>query len=272
MQNNKLILKILFVFGLITVILFSLFPVIYMIIISTSKSHIINEYTYTLENFYAVLTSKSLYFLRYLGNSLLISTISALMILVLASFAAYALARLKIIGKFFILFFVLMISMFPQISIIGYLFKFMSVLGWIDTYLALISSYTAWILPFAIWLLTSYFSQLPRELDDAAIVDGAKPLQILIRIILPIAKPALFSTFLLSFVLAFNEFMFALILTTSKNAATIPVGIALFQGLHGELPWGKIMAAATLASLPIILIIIIYQKHIISGLTKGAIK
>jgi multiple sugar transport system permease protein len=162
--------------------------------------------------------------------------------------------------------------MFPQISLVSYLFKVMTRLGWINTYNALILPYIAWILPLSLWILTSYFSQIPRELDRAAYVDGCSQWQALRKVIFPVAAPGLFSTGLLAFIFAFNEFMFALMLTADHRARTIPVGIALFQGLHGEIPWGNIMAASTLTTFPVIILTIFFQRHIIQGLTRGAVK
>jgi len=175
-------------------------------------------------------------------------------------------------GKVFILLFVLAVSLFPQISLVGYLFKLMTGLGWINTYYALVFPYTAWILPLSLWILISYFSQIPHELDRAARIDGCSSWQVLRKIIFPVALPGILSTGLLAFIFAFNEFLFALMLTTDHHARTIPVGIALFQGLHGEIPWGEIMAASAVTTLPIVIITMFFQRHIIQGLTRGAVK
>ena len=129
-----------------------------------------------------------------------------------------------------------------------------------------------WILPLALWILVSYFSQIPIELDKAALVDGASRWQILRKVIFPTAAPGIFSMFLLSFIFAFNEFMFALMLTSDYRARTIPVGITLFQGLHGEIPWGNIMAASVVTVLPVVVLTLLFQRYIIGGLTRGAVK
>jgi multiple sugar transport system permease protein len=162
--------------------------------------------------------------------------------------------------------------MFPQIGLIGYLFKMMTWLGWINTYNALVFPYIAWTLPLSLWILVSYFRQIPVELEEAAMVDGCTRRQILQKIVLPVALPGIFSVFLLAFISALNEFMFALMLTTDYNARTVPVGIALFQGLHGQTPWGNIMAASVVTALPVVILTLVFQRHIISGLTKGAVK
>lgn len=118
----------------------------------------------------------------------------------------------------------------------------------------------------------SYFSQLPIDLDEAAMLDGATRMQTLIKVIIPLAAPGVFSTSLLVFISAFNEFMFALLLTSDYHARTIPVGIALFEGLHGEIPWGQIMATSAIASIPLVILTLIFQRYIVQGLTAGAIK
>jgi multiple sugar transport system permease protein len=175
-------------------------------------------------------------------------------------------------GKIMIPVLLLAFSMFPQISIIGYLFKLMTDVGWINTYQALIFPYIALGLPLALWIMLSYLAQVPVELDKAALVDGATRLQVLRKIILPVALPGAFSTVLLIFIYSFNEFLFAIMLTTDYTARTLPVGIALFQGLHGQIPYGQIMAAAVVATIPMIALAAFFQRRIIQGLTRGAIK
>lgn len=256
-------------------LLFCLTPFIYMAFISFNPSADFgsqNAFRFSLENYRSILGIKSLHFLDYLRNSLIISAASAVICVTIAAFAAYSITRLNLPGKTLILFFVLAISMFPQISLVGYLFKLMTKLGWINTYPALVFPYTAWILPLSLWILVSYFTQIPRELDKAALIDGCSYRQVLFKVVSPVAKPGIFSTALLAFIFAFNEFMFALVLTTDHSARTIPVGIALFQGLHGEIPWGNIMAAATFTTIPIVILTAVFQKHIIQGLTRGGVK
>ncbi len=268
--------SLLIAFGSIFMVIFCLFPFVYMIITSFAKQPDFlaaqTNFQFTFSNYYSVLTTKTLHFVEYLRNSLIVSAVSALLCVVIASVAAYAITRLSFKAAAVILLFTLATSMFPQISLVSYLFKFMTALGWINTYFALIFPYIAWILPLSLWILVSYFSQIPKELDKAALVDGCSYWQILYKVIFPVASPGIFSTALLAFIFAFNEFMFALVLTTDYNARTIPVGIALFQGLHGEIPWGNIMAASTITTIPVVMLIIIFQRHIIQGLTRGAVK
>jgi len=257
-------------------VLFCLVPFIYMVVTSLSKNpdflSLQSSFGWTFGNYKNIFTARTLHFFEYLRNSIIVSGVSAVVAVFIASLAAYSITRLSPPAKSFILLFTLSMSMFPQISLVGYLFSLMTKLGWINTYPALIFPYIAWILPLSLWILVSYFMQLPKELDKAAIVDGCSTWQILYRVILPVAKPGLFSTALLAFIFAFNEFMFALMFTTDYTARTIPVGIALFQGLHGEIPWGNIMAAATITTIPIVILVLIFQKNIIQGLTRGAVK
>jgi multiple sugar transport system permease protein len=257
-------------------ILFCLLPFIYMVATSLSSSpDFLSRQSrphFTLGNYGSVLATESLHFLDYLRNSLVISLLSAIVAVLIAALAAYSITRLAFPGKTVILFVALTISMFPQISFVSYLFKLATAVGWINTYGALIFPYVALTLPLALWILVSYFSRIPKELDKAALIDGCSRWQILRKVIFPVAAPGLFSTALLAFIFAFNEFMFALMLTVDHGARTIPVGIALFQGLHGEIPWGEIMAASTITTVPAVVLIVAFQRHIIQGLTRGAVK
>lgn len=275
-MKEKSIKKILLLTGSIFMIIFCLAPFIFMSVISFSKNPDFlssgGEFKFVLNNYKRILTVSSLHFLEYLRNSIIISGISAFLAVFLAGLSAYAITRLRFAGKIFILLFVLAISMFPQISIVSYLYRFMESLGWINTYAGLIFPYTAWILPLSLWILVSYFAQIPKDLDRAGLADGCSRFQVLRKIVFPIAAPGLFSTALLAFIFAFNEFMFAVMLTIDHHSRTIPVGIALFQGLHGEIPWGTIMAASTIATLPIVLGVLVFQRHIIQGITRGAVK
>ncbi len=256
--------------------LFFISPVVYMGVTSLSASPDYlsspREFEFTLENYVSVLTLPSLHFLDYLRNSLIVSGLSAFFTVFTAALAAYSITRLPLPGKISILLLVLAFSMFPQISLLSYLFKLMSNLGWVNTYQALVLPYIAWTLPLSLWVLVSYFSQIPRQLDWAALIDGCTRWQTLRKVIFPVAAPGLLSTGLLAFIFAFNEFMFALMLTSDHKARTIPVGIALFQGLHGEIPWGSIMAASVLSAIPVVAMVVLFQRRIIQGLTRGTVK
>ncbi len=272
-QQIMILLKWL---GAVLLAVFSLAPVAWMLIVSFSRNPDFlssgSAFVATLQNYADVLAPGSMHLLDYLRNSLIVSSVAAICATVFAGLSAYAITRMQFPGKIIIPVLLLAFSMFPQISIIGYLFKLITDLGWINTYPALIFPYIALGLPLALWIMLSYLSQVPVDLDKAALVDGATRLQILRKIILPVALPGAFSTVLLIFIYSFNEFLFAIMLTTDYTARTLPVGIALFQGLHGQIPYGQIMAAAVVATIPMIILAAFFQRRIIQGLTRGAIK
>ncbi|WP_038056233.1 carbohydrate ABC transporter permease [Thermodesulfobacterium hydrogeniphilum] len=274
MREEKFV-KFLFVITAVSILSFCLMPFFYMLVISFSTSWDItslDKIRFSFSNYIEILKDPSLHCLDYIKNSLIISAVSSFISVFIASLGAYAISRLDFPFKFFLLLFILASSMFPQITIVGYLFKFMNKLHLINTYLALIFPYIAWTLPLSLWIMVSYFSKIPKELDKAALIDGCNWFQIFIKIILPLSKPGFISAGLLSFLFAFNEFLFALMLTIDYHARTVPVGVALFQGLHGELPWGSIMAFSILSLIPVILITLIFQRYIIQGLTRGGLK
>jgi multiple sugar transport system permease protein len=257
-------------------LIFCMLPYLWMVVVSLGKNPDFlstgKGLYITLTNYSEVLSSESFHILDYLRNSIIISSVSALLAAVFASLSAYTVTRLRFPGRILIPVLLLGVSMFPQISIVGYLFRLMTNLGWINTYYALVFPYSTLGMPLALWIMLSYFSQIPIELDKAGLVDGASRFQILRKIIFPVALPGIFSALLLAFIFSFNEFMFSLMLTIDYHARTIPVGIALFQGLHGETPWGYIMASSIIATIPIIILALIFQKYIIEGLSKGAVK
>lgn len=262
--------------GAATLLCFCLLPFAWMLAVSVSRQPDFLlpgvAFAPTLANFADVLTDDSLHLLAYLGNSLVVSAASAVLATLAAGLAAYAVTRLRFTGRVLIPVGVLALSMFPQISIVGYLFKLMAGLDWINTRAALIFPYTTLGLALALWIMLSYFARIPLDLDKAAMIDGASRLQILFKILLPLAAPGALSTALLVFIYSFNEFLFALMLTTDYSARTIPVGIALFEGLHGQLPWGHIMAIAVIAMLPVVLLTAIFQRRLVQGLVQGAVK
>jgi len=273
-MNEEKIKKLLIVSTACFMLLFSLVPFIYMILTSVNVAPDFLEkgWFFTMSHYRDILSMESLHFLDYLTNSMVVSGVASAFTVFIASLAAYAITRLEMKGKAIVLFIVLAVSMFPQVSMIAYLFKIMVFFGAINTYPALIMPYIAWTLPLALWIMVSYFAQIPKDLDKAATIDGCNEFQILFKVIFPVALPGIFSTALLTFIFAFNEFIFALILTTDFHSRTIPVGIAMFEGIHGQVPWGQIMAASTITMIPILALTLIFQKHIIGGLTKGAVK
>jgi len=274
-MSEKTVKKILVYIGICFLLLFALLPVVWMLWISfVTKPDFLftGETTYSLDNYTNILTSKSLHFIDYVKNSLIISIVTAGIVTFLSSCAGYAVSRMRFPGKIAVPLFILALSMFPPISIVGYLYRFFATMGMLNTHSALILPYIALAVPLSLWIIISYFSQIPRDLDNAGLVDGAGRLGVLFKIILPIALPGIFSAFLLVFIASFNEFLFALMLTVDFKAQTIPVGIALFEGLHGEIPWGNIMAASAVASIPLIVLTLIFQKYVIQGLMAGSVR
>ncbi len=209
-------------------------------------------------------------FHRYLLNSVVVAGATTVIVLLLGSLAGYALARLRFPGRRAIRWAILMVAMFPPITLVSPLFVLFDRLGVLDTYAALILPYTVFSLPLGTWILASYFAQLPREIEEAALVDGCSPTQALWKILLPLAAPGLATAGILVFIYAWNEFLFALAFTSSDASRTVPVAIALFPGLH-EFPWGEIAAASILVTAPVILLVAILQRRIVHGLTVGAV-
>jgi multiple sugar transport system permease protein len=221
-------------------------------------------------NFYRS-SIKTYNLLHYVKNSIMVAGMTTLITLSISIFAGYSLARLRLKYKGLIMGGLLMVSMFPQISIAGPVWNILHSLGWLNTYQGLILPYVTLTLPLGVWIVASFFKELPEELEDAARIDGCGHVQTLFRIILPLAAPGIFTATILVFIYAWNEFFFALLIMTQQKFQTLPVGIALFQGQY-TLPWGEIAAASTVATVPIVLLVFIFQKRIVSGLSAGAIK
>lgn len=221
------------------------------------------------DHYYNVFVTK--HFQLYVLNSLIVAGLTALICLAIGALAAFSLSRLRIRQRFGILVVILAVSMFPQIALVGPLYLIASNLGLLDTYAILVITYVALGLPLVTWVLFGYFETFPRELDEAARMDGIGPLGLLLRIILPLSAPALVTTGLLAFIAAWNEFMFALAFTSNIEHQTIPVGIANFTNLY-YVPWGDIAAASVVVTVPLILLVLFFQRHIVEGLTQGAVK
>jgi multiple sugar transport system permease protein len=201
-------------------------------------------------------------------NSFIVASLTTILTLALGAPAAYALARLRVRRRNLILALFLGIAIFPAIGMIGPLYIAMARLHLINRYPALILPYTLLSLPLAVWILTHFFSTLPTSLEDAALVDGCTPAQAFVRIIVPLAAPGVFTSAVLIFIFAWNEFLFALILTSTPESRTVPVALALFAGLH-ELPWATIAAATVVTVLPVIALAALFQRRIVEGLTSG---
>jgi len=211
--------------------------------------------------------------LRPLINSIVIAMIATVIAVTLASFTAYAIARLNFPGKSLILAGALAIAMFPPISVVGPLFDMWRTLGLYDTYPGLIIPYLTFALPLAIYTLVAFFREIPWELEQAAQVDGATPWQAFTRVILPLAAPGVFTAAILVFIFAWNDFVFAITLTSSDSARTVPAALAFFTGeSQFTAPVGAIAAAAVLVTIPIIIFVLIFQRRIVAGLTAGAVK
>jgi trehalose/maltose transport system permease protein len=213
-------------------------------------------------------------FLRSLVNSTVVASTTTLLALVVGSFAAYALGRLRFRGRMIMLYLVLAMTMFPQISILSGVFDVVNSLGLFGSLGSLVATYPLITLPFTVWTLTSFFKGLPAELEQAALVDGANAFQTFYLILLPLTAPALVTTGLLAFISAWNEYLFALTFTTiNPTAQTVPVAIALFSGrISRQEPIAEIMAASVVVTIPLIALVLIFQRRIVEGLTAGAVK
>ncbi len=204
-------------------------------------------------------------------NSLIVAGLTTALCVVIGSFCAYAIARLRFRGKTVVLGFILAITMFPQISIVSPLYLLLSRVGLIDTYPGLILPYLTFAMPLTVWLLVGFFRQLPQQLEEAALIDGATRFRAFREIILPLSWPGLATTAIITFVYCWNEFIFALSFTLGPERQTVPVAIALFRGRY-QIPWGQILAAATVATAPVALLMLIFQRRIVQGLTAGSMK
>jgi multiple sugar transport system permease protein len=209
--------------------------------------------------------------LRYVKNSLIVAGSVTVLTLIISIFGGYALARLRLRYKGLIMGSLLMVSMFPQISIAGPVWTLLQKAGWLNSYQGLIIPYVTLTLPLGVWILASFFKELPGELEDAARIDGCGHFKTLFKIIVPLAAPGVFTAAILVFIYAWNEFFFALLIMTQQKLQTLPVGIALFQGQY-TLPWGEIAAASTVATVPLVLLVFVFQKRIVRGLSAGAVK
>ena len=210
-------------------------------------------------------------FLIPIRNSLIVATLTTALAVPVAAFCAYAIARLPMRGKGPLLALLLAVSMFPQISVVAPLFLALREIRLIDTYPGLVLPHTAFATPLAVWLLTAFFRQMPRELEEAAMLDGASRLRMMRDVVFPLAAPALASTAILTFLFSWNEFLFALSFTLGPERQTVPVAITLFRGRY-QVPWGQVLASAVVATVPVALIVLAFQRRIVAGLTAGAIK
>jgi multiple sugar transport system permease protein len=269
--------KALWAIAILVVVLYALVPVVWIASLSLKRTSDITDGNFlptggiSFDNYDTLFQTSD--FNRALLNSLGIAAISTLIAIVLAAMAAYALARLDFAGKALILSGALAVAMFPPISIVGSLFNLWRQIGLFDTWPGLIIPYMTFTLPLAIYTLSAFFREIPWELEQAAQVDGATPFQAFTKVIAPLAAPGVFTTAILVFIFAWNDFLFANTLTSTERARTVPATLAFFTGgSQFQDPTGQIAAAAVVVTVPIIIMVLIFQRRIVAGLTAGAVK
>lgn len=265
-------------FGLLLAVLvvYLLFPFYYAVVTSFTSGSQIFEVHYwpprlDFGNYLRVFGEQP--FGRNILNSLLVATVVVGLSLLLGLTAAFALARIRFRGRGALLLAILATSMFPQVAVLSGLFEVIRALGLFNNPLGLMLSYLIFTLPFTVWVLTAFIRDLPVEIEEAALLDGAGPLTLVFRVFLPMLWPAMVATGLLAFIVAWNEFLFALTFTLSNTQRTVPVAIALISGgSEHELPWGNVMAASVTVTVPLIVLVLVFQRRLVAGLTAGAVK
>lgn len=267
------------IFGLVVLIFFLviiLLPFYWMVVTSFKPDLSLGAYPpslfphhWTFQHYHDAFMNNN--FGIYILNSVIVACSTTIIVLTFASMAGFAIARLPIRGKVTLLMSLLIISMFPAISVISPLYMLLRQVGWLNSYQALIIPYTAFNLPFAIWIMRNYFMQIPKALFEASKIDGASVFQTYVRIFVPLTTPGMFTAAVFTFVAAWTEFFMALTFNSSNSMRTIPVGIALFSGQF-SVPYGTIFAGSLVAILPIIILTMVFRKWIVSGLTQGAVK
>jgi len=270
----------LWAIGEILILAFALIPLLWIISLSLKTPETVADQSFIPQD-WSLDNYKTLFdggisdspFIKPLINSLGIALITTVISITLAAFAAYAIARLDFPGKTLILAGALAIAIFPQISTIGPLFDMWRAIGLYDTWLGLIIPYLTFSLPLAIYVLVAFFREIPWDLDQAAQVDGATPFQAFRKVIVPLAAPGTFTAAILVFIFAWNDFLFAISLTSSDASRTVPAALAFFTGeSQFTEPTGNIAAAAVIVTVPIIVFVLFFQRRIVSGLTSGAVK
>ena len=260
----------------IVVLLYAFIPVIWILSLSVKGDDTLNDGNFlprnpTGEAYSQIFANDD--FLRALVNSIGICLISTFIALVLGTMAAYAIARLDFPGKRAIVAMSLLISMFPQIALVTPLFKIETAVGLFDTWPGLILPYITFALPLGIYTLSAFFREIPWELEKAAKMDGATPYQAFRRVIAPLAMPGVFTTAILVFIACWNDFLFAISLTSTNRARTVPAAMSYFTGATTfEKPTAAIAAAAVIITVPIVIFVLFFQRRIVAGLTSGAVK
>ena len=268
--------NVMFYIGIILIVVISVFPFYYAVMTSFEtgtaifRPNFLPE-VFSLDNYFQVINQRN--FGKSVINSVFIAGATVCFSLLLAVTASYALARVRFRGRGLLLLTILSVSMFPQIAVLSGLYELINILGLYNRPWALILSYTIFTLPFTVWVLTTFMRDLPVEIEEAAIMDGATPWVIITKVFMPLMWPALVTTGLLAFIGAWNEFLFALTFTISEDRRTVPVAIALLSGAsEQEIPWGSIMAASVTVTVPLIVLVLIFQRKIVAGLTAGGVK
>ena len=262
--------------GTAVIVAYALFPVLWILSLSLKPAADVGDGKLiptnpSLGNYRDIFTSGE--FVRPLVNSIGISLITTAIAVVIAAFAAYAIARLDFPGKGLLLSGALAIAMFPPVSIIGPLFNIWRATGLYDTWPGLILPYMTFALPLAIWTLAAFFREIPWDLEQAAQVDGATPYQAFRKVILPLALPGVFTSAIIVFIFCWNDFLFAISLTSTEAARTVPAATAFFTASSNFInPTGQIAAAAIVVTVPIIIMVLVFQRRIVAGLTAGAVK
>jgi multiple sugar transport system permease protein len=260
----------------VLVLLYAFVPVIWIISLSLKDSATLNDGNYlpvspSGDSYAAIFTNPD--FLRALLNSIGICTIATFIAIVFGTMAAYAIARLNFPGKTAIVAVSLLISMFPQIALVTPLFKIETAIGIFDTWPGLIIPYVTFALPLAIYTLSAFFREIPWDLEKAAKMDGATPYQAFVQVITPLAMPGVFTTAILVFISCWNDFLFALSLTSTNAARTVPAALSYFTGATTfEKPTGPVAAAAVVITIPLLIVVLLFQRRIVAGLTSGAVK
>jgi len=260
------------------VVVESVFPFVYAVATSFKTGsalfdpHMLPS-TVSLGNYISLFTLAEQPFGRHILNSVMVSVAVVALSLLIGVTASYALGRIQFKGRGLLLGAVLAVSMFPQVAVLAGMFELIRALGIYNKALGLVLPYLIFTLPFTVWVLTTFMKQLPKELEEAAIMDGCGPWRIIKDVFMPLLWPALVSTGLLAFIAAWNEFLFALTFVLDNDERTVPVSISLISGASKyDIPWGNIMAASVLVTVPLLLLVLAFQKKIVSGLTAGAIK
>jgi multiple sugar transport system permease protein len=266
----------LLLLGIAFIILYCLAPFYWMIVSSLKANPLLDQGLWpsdpTLTNYREVFSAEN-NFQYALRNSVIVAGSTTILALFIGVFSAYALARLNFRAKKVVLGAVLATAMFPLIALLTPLFQLFSNLGWIDTYPPMIIADISFTLPLAIYVLTSFFSEMPWELEMAAKVDGATPGQAFRKVIVPLAAPGVFTSAIIVFIAAWNEFLIAFTMTQTLRAEPVTVSIAKFTGASEfEQPFGTIMAAGVLVTIPLVIVVLIFQRRIVAGLTAGGVK